>query len=345
MKNIIGGLIILVVVGVGVGFAAHYFSQVDMNEAQPAAGVQNPEDVIIVAKVGEHKVTRQDFDAALQNVPAQLRGQGVGAQLYPIILEQLINTELVNMQAKDEINSNDPRLQEQMREAEKEIRRQLYLEDIVANELSEEKLMSAYEQYVAQLPEATEIRARHILVEDEQTAKDLIEQAKAGADFAQLAMDNSTGPSAEQGGDLGYFTQDQMVAPFAEAAFALEMGEITDEPVQTQFGWHVIKVEDRRAQANPKFSDVRSMLEQSLRKQALQSHIASLREGVEVERFTIDGDPMTQPAVQSGGDVVTQEPVADEATETDTDAEVDTDTDAGAESDVETEATETETVE
>lgn len=315
MKNIIGGLIILVVVGLGVGFAAHIFSNKEMNKAQSAAGTQNGDDAIVVAKVGERTVTRQDFNSALQNVPAQLRAQGTGEQLYPIILEQLINTELVNMQAEDEIGKRDPRLQEQLREAEKEIRRQLYLDDIVAAELTDDKLMNAYEQYVAQLPEATEIRARHILVEDKSTAQRLIREAKSGADFAELARENSTGPSSEQGGDLGYFTKDQMVAPFAEAAFNLEIGEVSDQPVETQFGWHVIKVEDRRGKANPKFTEVRQMLEQSLRQQVLQQHIADLREDVQVERFTLEGEPMTRPQVISGEDAAASAPAAEESTE------------------------------
>ncbi len=132
--------------------------------------------------------------------------------------------------------------------------------------VTEEAKRKTYDEFVASAKPETEVRARHILVDDEAKAKEIAAKAKGGADFATLAKENSK-DSAEDGGDLGYFTKDQMVPEFAEAAFKLEKGQVSD-PVKSQFGWHVIKVEDKRQKPVPSYEQVSDQLDQYLVRKA-----------------------------------------------------------------------------
>lgn len=158
--------------------------------------------------------------------------------------------------------------------------------------MTDEALRAAYEARKAEPDFAREeVKSRHILVEDGATAAELISELEDGADFAQLAAEHSTGPSGEAGGDLGWFTRDQMVAPFADAAFALEPGEVSAEPVETRFGWHVIKAEDRRTTV-PTFEESRAELEQELGREAVTALLDELRSEAEIERFDDEGQPV-----------------------------------------------------
>ena len=137
--------------------------------------------------------------------------------------------------------------------------------------------------------QAVELRARHILVETGEAAADLIKQLDEGADFAALAQEHSTGPSGPRGGELGFFGRGQMVGPFEEAAFALEDGQHSREPVQTQFGFHVIKVEERRAVTPPSFEDSVDQLREEAAQFAGQKYVEELRATADIQRFNIDG--------------------------------------------------------
>lgn len=131
------------------------------------------------------------------------------------------------------------------------------------------------------------MRARHILVKTEQEAKDLVKQLKAGADFTELAKKSSDGPSAQTGGDLGYFSRGQMVKQFEDAAFTLKPGQISD-PIQTEFGWHVIRVEDKRNRPVPGFDEVKDQLMASLVQNQLKTIVQGLRSSAKVE--IVDAD-------------------------------------------------------
>ena len=153
-----------------------------------------------------------------------------------------------------------------------------------------------YDETAKSLAPEEEVRARHILVEEEAQAKAALERLKKGEDFAKLAAELSKDPgSGKEGGDLGFFTKDRMVAPFAEAAFKLGKGEIS-EPVKSQFGWHVIKVEDKRTKALPAFDDVRAEIDSYLLRKGQQDVILALRGSAKVER-------LDQPAAAKPADV------------------------------------------
>lgn len=149
--------------------------------------------------------------------------------------------------------------------------------DFIANNpATEEEMRALYDEQVKQAP-PLEFKARHILVETQGEATDIIAQLEDGADFAELAKEKSTGPSGPSGGDLGWFPPERMVAEFSQAVQALADGAYSETPVQTQFGWHVILREDSRESTPPPFESVRDALKQNVEGQKLQEYLASLR--------------------------------------------------------------------
>jgi peptidyl-prolyl cis-trans isomerase C len=154
---------------------------------------------------------------------------------------------------------------------------QAVAQDFVAkNQASDEEILAAYEAQIATTP-PLQFKARHILVETQAAATELISQLNSGGDFEELAKEHSTGPSGPSGGDLPWFSPEQMVQPFSEAVAALEDGQYSSEPVQTQFGWHVILREDSRANEPPTLESVRATIKQNVEQAKFQSYLEKLR--------------------------------------------------------------------
>jgi peptidyl-prolyl cis-trans isomerase C len=151
-------------------------------------------------------------------------------------------------------------------------------------EVTDDELKQAYEQFKEQA-KRTEYKARHILVDNKEKAEEIAKQVtkKKGKNFEELAKENSTGPTAEKGGDLGWFDSRQMVKPFADAVANLKPGEWTEEPVQTQFGWHVILLEETRDAEPPSFEDAKPGLEAALKRQQVAEKLAEMRNGAKVD--------------------------------------------------------------
>ena len=147
-----------------------------------------------------------------------------------------------------------------------------------------------YDEAIKQVKNEEEVHARHILVPTEDEAKAILAQLKGGADFAALAKEKSKDPGAAQGGDLGYFTKDQMVPEFAAVAFKLDKGQLSD-PVKTQFGWHVIKVEDKRIKPTPTFEQVKPQIDNYVAHRAQSQMVEKLRSAVNVERLDKPMEP------------------------------------------------------
>jgi peptidyl-prolyl cis-trans isomerase C len=169
------------------------------------------------------------------------------------------------------------------------IRNKLAMEMLLVQEgkaaVNDAAMKKVYDEAVKQQGSEQEVRARHILVPTEAEAKTILAEIKKGTDFAEMAKQKSKDPgAAAEGGDLGYFTKEQMVPEFAEQAFKMNKGEVS-EPVKSQFGWHIIKVEDKRTKPAPSFEAVKEQVEQYVTRRAQAEYITKLREGTKVERL------------------------------------------------------------
>jgi peptidyl-prolyl cis-trans isomerase C len=158
------------------------------------------------------------------------------------------------------------------------------LQDVGQAALTDQAMHKVYDEAIKQIGNEQEVHARHILVPTEDEAKAIEAELKKGADFAALAKQKSKDPGAADGGDLGYFTKDQMVPEFAEVAFKLDKGQVSD-PVKTQFGWHIIKVEDKRTKPTPTFDEVKNQLENYVAHRAQAELVEKLRSSASIERL------------------------------------------------------------
>jgi peptidyl-prolyl cis-trans isomerase C len=168
------------------------------------------------------------------------------------------------------------------------------LQDVGKASITDEAMHKVYDEAVKQMSQEQEVHARHILVATEDEAKAIIVELKKGADFSKLAKEKSKDPGAAEGGDLGWFTKDQMVPEFAEVAFKLDKGQISD-PVHTQFGWHIILVEDKRTKPVPSFDEVKGQLQSYVAHRAQAEFVDKLRSAANIER--LDKPPVTDPSV------------------------------------------------
>src|SRR5258707_8630182 len=177
-------------------------------------------------------------------------------------------------------------------------RNRLLMDNLLAVEgkaaTTDEAMKKVYEDASKQITGEQEVHARHILVETEDEAKAIEDELKKGADFAELAKKKSKDPGASDGGDLGFFTKDQMVPEFSAVAFALEPGKISD-PVKSQFGWHIIKVEEKRTRQAPAFDQVKGQIETYVTRKAQADYVAKLREAAKVERMDKPAEPAAKP--------------------------------------------------
>lgn len=177
---------------------------------------------------------------------------------------------------------------------------EILLHDAGRAAMSDEELHKVYDEAVRQMPKEEEVCARHILVPTEDEAKAIVDELKKGADFAALAKEKSKDPGAAEGGNLGCFTKDQMVPEFAEVAFKLDKGQISG-PVKTEFGWHIIKVEDKRVKPTPTFEEVKNQLENYVAHRAQAALVEKLRSAANIERLDkpAASDPSLNPAAPS----------------------------------------------
>jgi peptidyl-prolyl cis-trans isomerase C len=257
-------------------------------QQQPPPGAG--EDVV-VATVDGAPIHRSDLEEVARGLPEQFRQMPMNV-LYGILLDRVIDFRLLANEAEQQNVADDPAVEAALARARADVLRDALVQQKIREETTTEKLHERYDELKQSDDfKQEEVHARHILTNSEEEAKGVIEELQAGADFAALAEERSIGPSAPSGGDLGFFRREQMVPEFAEAAFALQPGEFTTEPVKTQFGWHVITVLDRRT-AEPTFEESEPQLRQDLAREIVTALVADLREDAEIERFNLDGTPM-----------------------------------------------------
>ena len=191
---------------------------------------------------------------------------------------------------------DDPEVQKRMELVQAQLVRDLYLRRAVEAKIEEKDLREAYDAWLTQNPPKEEVHARHILVETEEEARNIIKMVTDGQDFAELARKHSKGPSASQGGDLGFFDRTSMVKPFADVAFALQPNQFSADPVKTQFGWHVILVVERRTGESPSFEQLRPSLGRYVGEQMARKIAADLTATAEVKRYDLSGNAMAAPS-------------------------------------------------
>jgi peptidyl-prolyl cis-trans isomerase C len=234
-----------------------------------------------VARVNGADITEAELTFAESEVGSEIAGLPVEARRR-VLFEYLVEAHLFAEAAGKNQLGTGKEFEERLAYYKLRALRDAFYEKKVRDAITEAQAKAAYEEQIAKIPPEPEVRARHILVKTEQEAKDLIKQLKGGADFTELAKKSSDGPSAQTGGDLGYFSRGQMVKQFEDVAFASKPGQISD-PVQTEFGWHVIKVEDKRNRPVPSFDEVKDQLMASLVQNQLKTIVQGLRGSAKVE--------------------------------------------------------------
>jgi peptidyl-prolyl cis-trans isomerase C len=245
----------------------------------------------VVARIDGMELHRSDVDAARQDLPPQAQKLPI-EQIYPILLDRLVDSALVAEAGRKEHMEQDPTVQRRLRAYEDRLIQQAYLTHKIDTGTSEDRLKARYEAFLKEQPAHEEVRARHILVKTEAEAKSIIAELEKGADFAELAKKHSTDTAAGEGGDLGYFARDEMLPEFSEAAFATPAGKFTKTPVKTEFGWHVIKVEDHRVKQPPSFDEARAEIGKLLARDIIEANVKELRQHAKIETFGIDGKPL-----------------------------------------------------
>lgn len=234
-----------------------------------------------VARVNGADITEAEINFAEAEVGSEIAGLPAESRRR-VLLEYLVEAHLFADAANKNQLASGKEFEERLAYYKLRALRDAFYEKKVREAVTEAQAKAAYDEQIAKLAPEPEVRARHILVKTEQEAKDLIKQLKGGADFTELAKKSSDGPSAQTGGDLGYFSRGQMVKPFEDVAFALQPGQISD-PVQTEFGWHVIKVEDKRNRPLPSFEEVKDQLMASLIQNQLKTVVQSLRGSAKID--------------------------------------------------------------
>ncbi len=237
-------------------------------------------------------INGQDFSLNLvgniiNSLPDDIRQQPV-ENYYTNVIDDIIDTKLSADAARSVNIDQEPAVMEIAQRAVDRILAEAWINQELDRRITDEAITEYYQNAKDNAGEAIEIRARHILVDTEEEAMAIIASLDDGGDFAELAKEKSTGPSGANGGDLGYFSKGNMVAPFEVASFELDTGDYTKQPVQTQFGWHVIKVEDRRMAEFPPLAEIRGQIRQEVAIEISMAIVAELRQNADIDVLTLE---------------------------------------------------------
>jgi peptidyl-prolyl cis-trans isomerase C len=257
----------------------------------PGAASPRPSGNMVVARVDGSEFHLSDIEAVQQSLPPQAQKLPL-EQIYPILLDRLVDGALITEAGRKDHLDQDAEVQRRLKRYEDRLIQEAYLNRAIQGAETEDRLKASYQTLLKEKAGREEVHARHILVNSEDEAKAVISELDKGADFATLAKTRSTDPGAGSGGDLGYFGRDDMVKEFTDAAFALPAGQYTKTPVKSEFGWHVIKVEDHRASTPPSFDEARKEVSQMVARDAVEAKVKGLRAAAKIETFGLDGKPL-----------------------------------------------------
>ena len=247
------------------------------------AGAQKKDDPVL-ARVNGVEIRQSDLDIAEADVGPSLQVQEPNARKEALLAYMIDLTALAQAAAKQKLDAASD-FEQRMAYAKNKVLMEALLGDLAKKASTDAEMKKLYDESVAKTQPEEEVRARHILVKTEKEAQDVLAKLKGGADFEKLAREISTDPSAKtNGGDLEYFTKGQMVAEFSDAAFKLTKGQIS-QPVKTQFGFHVIKVEDKRMKPVPKFEDVKEQVQAFVVRKAQAEVVMKVRSEAKIENL------------------------------------------------------------
>ena len=243
------------------------------------------QNIPIVANVNNEDISLETMIHAMNELPPEIQSQPF-MSYYEDLLERVIDIKLFAQEGKKMKLDEEPSVRAAIDFVIEKVLMQAFLSKHVQESINEENLKASYNNFIADETSREEIKASHILMDTESEAIDVINMLNDGDDFAEIAKNKSTGPSGPSGGDLGWFKRGQMVPPFEKAAFSLNKNEITQLPVQTQFGWHVIKIFDKRIPEAPSYENMKSKLIQDLERKIVSKKIQDLRNDALIEKLS-----------------------------------------------------------
>ena len=240
------------------------------------------QDRIAVATLDGNSIWLDEIMAVAETLPPEYQQQGI-AGIYDQLVDEVANSRLAAVAARSSGLDKEADVASAMKTAADRVLAEAYITREVSKEITEEAIQAAYDTFVADTGSRETVTASHILVETEDEARAIIAQLNDGADFAELAREKSTGPSGPNGGSLGTFGRGQMVPGFETAAFGMPAGSFSADPVQTQFGWHVIHVSDKGIEEAPSLDQMRDQIAANLSRQSFARIVETLRVGTTIE--------------------------------------------------------------
>ena len=245
----------------------------------------------VVAVVNGKKFTYSQVMEAKASLPKQYQSADE-AKLFPVLLNQAVDTYLIAIAAQASGLADKEEVKKAIEKAKEGIIDQAYLLDKVKDTLTDASIQAKYNEVIKNFPQEKELHLRHILVDSKEVAQSVIKALKNGEDFKKLAKSKSKDGTKNEGGDLGFFRKSELPKELADAAFALTPGAYSAEPVKTDFGWHVLKVDEVRDAKPPKFEDVKNELKNLMTQEAVLALVKDLRSKAKIEFFDKNGKPM-----------------------------------------------------
>ena len=238
-------------------------------------------NTIVAAKVNNHIISAQDVLNAVSTLPENVKTKPL-FEIYPRVINELINKHLITKRAYSEKLDLDQNVINLIKKNKDSILAKYWLNNFIKNETSEENVKNFYNNYVKSFQKYTEINASHILVKTKNEAVSIINKLNNKSQFSELAREYSIGPSAKNGGNLGWFGPGQMVKEFEKAAFLLEKGNISQKPIKTKFGFHVIKLNDMRNAKPKKLNEIKNNIIEKITKISLSNLENKIRKNEKV---------------------------------------------------------------
>ncbi|MFV0431049.1 MAG: peptidylprolyl isomerase [Alphaproteobacteria bacterium] len=265
-----------------------------------------------IAIVNDVNIYKSDLETIQKNLQEPW-SQYDFESLFPTLQDLAVRLELARQNGVSKKLDESDEFKENLRFTEANILQELALKSYVNEKLTEERLRAYYDEKMKDFTPEEERKTRHILVETREKAEELIKRLDAGEDFNKLATEASIGPSGANGGELGWASKNEFVPEFATAAWALEKGTYSKEPVQTSFGYHIIFVEDVRKTEEPQFEDIKALLKSELQRDLEEQFFEDLQTQANVQRFDVKGEEIATPEApqevepQDEGDVVEED--------------------------------------